>query len=112
MSDLCRQKSNRQWRQRRSAVASIDKNQPVLADFDDSRTCPTAVRRDVSKERHERCTMHRLSKGRLTMAEFTTSRPARVASVVVALVLLGGGLATHLSPDMALWVASSSDFLG
>jgi hypothetical protein len=46
------------------------------------------------------------------MAGFTTSRPARVASVVVALVLLGGGLATHLPPDVALWVASSSDFLG
>ena len=46
------------------------------------------------------------------MVEFSTSRPARVASVVVALVLLGGGLATHLQPDVALWVASSSDFLG
>lgn len=46
------------------------------------------------------------------MGEFTTSRPARVASVVVALVLIGGGLATHLPPDVGLWVASSSDFLG
>jgi hypothetical protein len=46
------------------------------------------------------------------MEGFVTSRPARVASVAMALVLMGGGMATHLSGDMALWVASSCAFLG
>jgi hypothetical protein len=46
------------------------------------------------------------------MEGFITSRPARVACIAMALVLLGGGLATHCAADMGLWVASAGAFLG
>jgi hypothetical protein len=46
------------------------------------------------------------------MQTFSTSYPARVVSVVIAWVLLGGGAATHLSPGVALWVTSLCVFIG
>jgi hypothetical protein len=46
------------------------------------------------------------------MEGFITSRPARVVCTALALVLVGGGLATHLSAEMGLWAAAGGAFLG
>jgi hypothetical protein len=46
------------------------------------------------------------------MQRFMASRAARVALVAVASILLGGGIATHLSSDVGLVVAFLFVFLG